>query len=338
MDPVISLDFAPAQVFDDVVASVYRYALGKGAIGAVQTAAADLLLGMPVVEAAIEHLLDYRLLRRENPPGGPLVPVDPEIAAASLVSPMEREIYQRREQISRIQARIDTLRRDYAQARPAAPKPAPVEHVVGSLEVAGYLKVAGDACEREVVALRSDRREAGQLEDFLRTCPDLTERGITVRVVCEHRSRADFTARMKIKNLMDGGAQIRTVSHVPRAAVVFDGSLAVLLGFADGNPTASGVRTAPVIQFLLDMFGHLWDAATPVQSFESGYAEVADDLQLAIVRLMAKGFTDEVLARKLGMSVRTCRRHIGAMMRDLDAASRFQAGVRAARRHLIDQP
>jgi DNA-binding CsgD family transcriptional regulator len=139
---------------------------------------------------------------------------------------------------------------------------------------------------------------------------------------------------MKIKNLIDQGVQVRTVSHVPRAAVVFDRSLAVLLGSAEGNPTASAVRHGHVVQFLLDMFGYLWDAATPVDSFESGYAEVADDLKLAIVKLMAKGFTDEVLARKLGMSVRTCRRHIGAMMRDLDAASRFQAGVRAASSYL----
>ena len=205
------------------------------------------------------------------------------------------------------------------------------------MEVAGYLKLAGDACEQEVVALRSSRQDAEELEDFLRICPSLVERGITVRVICEHRSRADFTARMKIKNLVDQGAQIRTVSHVPRAAIVVDRSLAVLLGLTDGDATASGVHNGHVVQFLLDMFGHLWDAATPVESFESGYAEVADDLQLAIVSLMAKGFTDEVLARKLGMSVRTCRRHIGVMMRDLGAASRFQAGVLAAGRHLLDR-
>jgi len=51
---------------------------------------------------------------------------------------------------------------------------------------------------------------------------------------------------------------------------------------------------------------------------------------------MARGFTDEVLARKLGMSLRTCRRHIAALMHDLDAVSRFQAGVRASRASLVD--
>jgi DNA-binding NarL/FixJ family response regulator len=51
---------------------------------------------------------------------------------------------------------------------------------------------------------------------------------------------------------------------------------------------------------------------------------------------MAQGFTDEAVARKLGMSVRTCRRHIAALMGSLDAVSRFQAGVRAANTTLIE--
>lgn len=195
--------------------------------------------------------------------------------------------------------------------------------------------MAGDACDVEVMALLSGRKDSEKLDDFLRVCPNLVARGITVRVICEHRSRADFTTRMKIKHLMDEGALVRTVSHVARAAVVFDLSSAVLLGIADGEATASRVRNGHVIQFLLDVFSHLWDAATPVESFESGYAEVADDLQLTIAGLMAKGFTDEVLARKLGMSVRTCRRHIAAMMHDLDAVSRFQAGARAASHSLL---
>jgi DNA-binding NarL/FixJ family response regulator len=335
MESVITLDFAATQVPEEVISSVYRYAVSHGTISAVPQVADDLVLGVGDVQAAVEHLLEYRLLRGATV-DGPLVPVDPEIAAAALVSPMESEIYERRERIARIQSRIDGLRQAYERACPPAHRSASVEHVTGSLEVAGFLKLAADECTREVMVLRSGRPDAAQLEEFLRVCQSLTQRGIAVRVICEHRSRADFTARMKIKNLMDEGAELRTVSHVPRAAVVFDQSVAVLLASADGQTAASRVRSGDVVQFLADMFSHLWDAATPVDSFESGYAEVADDLKLAIVSLMAKGYTDEVLARKLGMSVRTCRRHIAAMMRDLDAVSRFQAGVVASQR-LLDQ-
>ncbi|MFD0635261.1 hypothetical protein ACFQ9X_30700 [Catenulispora yoronensis] len=56
--------------------------------------------------------------------GGLLVAVDPEIAALLLVSPMEQEIYRRRELIAQIQERTEALRRDYARkARPAVEPP-----------------------------------------------------------------------------------------------------------------------------------------------------------------------------------------------------------------------
>jgi DNA-binding CsgD family transcriptional regulator len=324
-----------APVSEEHINSVYRYAARTGGIDSLDTVALDLGLDAGTVNEAVRHLVESHLLREEDG-GRLLVPVDPEVAAALLVSPMEREIYQRRELIAQIQKRIEVFRQDYASTGRPTSELSSVEHVAGSMEVRGYLKIASDACRDEMMVLRSGRPDDDEFDDFLRMCAHLLDRGVTVRIICQHRSRADLTTRMKIKSLADAGALVRTVSHIPRAAVVFDRSVAVLLGSAGGEATASRVRNDDVVQFLLDVFNHLWDAATPLASFESGYAEVADDLQQTIAGLMAKGFTDEVLARKLGMSVRTCRRHIAALMRDLDAVSRFQAGVQAARRSLVD--
>jgi len=202
--------------------------------------------------------------------------------------------------------------------------------------VRGYLKVTSDGCQREVMMLQAGKQDTEEFDDFLQVCLQLLDRGITVRIVCQHRSRADLTTRMKIKRVADAGAEVRTTSHIPRTAVIFDRSLAVLLGAGAGELTASRVGDGDLVQFLVDVFEHLWDGATSVDCHDAGYAEVADDLQHTIAGLMARGYTDEVLARKLGMSVRTCRRHIAGLMRDLDAVSRFQAGVRAGRRQLVD--
>lgn len=54
--------------------------------------------------------------------------------------------------------------------------------------------------------------------------------------------------------------------------------------------------------------------------------------RLEILRLLALGKTDAAIAAERGQSVRTVRRHIGEMMADLDAKSRFAAGVAAVRR------
>lgn len=327
----------PAAVFDDHLTGVYGYAARNGAIQSICTVATDLGLTMHEVNAAVDQLIELRLLRVDQDADGWLVPVDPEIAAALSICPMEREIYQRREMIAQIRGRIETFRRAYAHTgKRGASEPASVESLTGSMEVRGFLKIASDACRREILVLQAGREDTEDL-DFPQTSLALLERGVAVRIVCQHRSRADLSVRTKIKKLTDAGAVVRTVSHLPRGAVVFDRSLAVLCGPPDGaDTTAASVRNDEVVRFLLDMFDHLWDAGTPFDSVGSGYAEVVDDLQQTIARLMARGFTDEVVARKLGISVRTCRRHIAALLVNLDAVSRFQAGAQAARRCLVD--
>jgi DNA-binding NarL/FixJ family response regulator len=317
------------------LARVYRFAATHGPICAFSTVADDVGLDVDEVADAVEQLMSSRLLRADDGRGAVLVAVDPDIAAALHVSPIELEIAHRREQIAQIQDWRESFRGDYARGGHGPAAPGAVEQLAGGMEVRGSVKIAGDACVDEVLVLQSGKQDTEEFEDLLHVCGQLLARGVRVRIICQHRSRADLTTRMNIKTVSAAGAVVRTVSHLPRAAVVFDRSVAVLLGSTEGQPAASRVCNAEVVQFLLDVFNHLWDSATPVECFESGYAEVADDLRRTIASLMAKGFTDEVLARKLGMSVRTCRRHIAALMQDLGAVSRFQAGVEAGRRNLV---
>jgi DNA-binding CsgD family transcriptional regulator len=336
MSAVTMLHSVPPPVREEHLTSVYRYAVLRGGILDNHAVAAELGLAADVVVEAVSRLLTNRLLREDVGNRELLVAVDPEIAARLAVSPMEREIYQRRELIAEVQSQTELFREDYARGNAAAATPAPLAHVTGSQEVRGCLELAGDGCRDEVLVLQSGRQDTEDFDGLLRLCLHLLQRGITVRIVCQHRSRADLTTRMKLKRVIDAGAQVRTASHIPRAAVVFDRDLAVLIESGAGQGAASQLRDGAVVGFLLDLFEHLWNDATPVEGCDTGYAEVAGDLQQTIAAMMARGFTDEVLARKLGMSLRTCRRHIAALMHDLDAVSRFQAGVRASRASLVD--
>ncbi|MGI5530482.1 response regulator transcription factor [Streptomyces syringium] len=63
---------------------------------------------------------------------------------------------------------------------------------------------------------------------------------------------------------------------------------------------------------------------------------MAKELDHTIVRLLAAGLKDEAIARRLGMSLRTARRHIADIMETLGAESRFQAGMLAARAGMTD--
>lgn len=53
--------------------------------------------------------------------------------------------------------------------------------------------------------------------------------------------------------------------------------------------------------------------------------------ELALLRLMAAGFTDEIVAQKLGLTGRTLRRRLRSAMDKLGASSRLEAGFKLAR-------
>ena len=315
---------------DDREAEIYRYAARFGEITSPERAAADLGLSTSEVYAAVTRLVELHLLRTDGLTGRYL-PMDPEVAATLLISPIERAMYQRRELADRLRDRIDAI------TRPAVDVSEPVgaiDSLEGVAEIRGLFKLAAEVCRDEMVVLRPGYEDEELLDELLAPCYSVLERSVSVRVVCPHRSRAGFASRAKAKRLVADGAEIRTLSQVPQAAVVFDRSLAVMFSFdgPDGMPVARRVRDRNVVRFLLDMFGQLWDSATPFAAEDTGYAEAIDDLQQSVARLMAQGLTDEVVARRLGMSVRTCRRHIAALLQNLDAVSRFQAGVMAASR------
>jgi DNA-binding NarL/FixJ family response regulator len=56
-----------------------------------------------------------------------------------------------------------------------------------------------------------------------------------------------------------------------------------------------------------------------------------------VLQRLRAGHTDAAAARELEVSLRTYRRHVAEIMRELEASSRFQAGVRAVELGLLPQ-
>jgi DNA-binding NarL/FixJ family response regulator len=251
------------------------------------------------------------------------------VTGTELINPVEREIFARRDLIDRLRESIDVIAQQ--PAPPAEPAGA-IDWVSGAAEIRGLLKLAMDACRLGVLVLCSDAATETELIEFLDGYT-IARYDVEVRVLCPHRRRADFADRARTVRMIHRGAEVRTVSRLPQTTIIFDRALAVLLGTGEPElPTAQRVRDRTVAHCLAGLFDQLWDNGIPVTTEEPGYQPVVDEVQQAIARLMAQGFTDEVVARKLGMSVRTCRRHIAALLRNLNSVSRFQAGVHAAGR------
>lgn len=317
----------------DTLAAVYQYAALHGGVSpaAVDRTAAELRLPAGEVFAAVTRLVEMRMLRSDGEDGAVLTPVDARTAALSVLAPIERGILQQREHADRLRARIDAV------AGVCAPVPGPlgvIDRVEGEAEIRGLLRLAAAECRTDALVLRPGP-EAPEIGALFDGCCAGLDGGRTVRVLAPHRDRADFASRTRAVRLVEGGAELRTIRAVPQAAVVLDRSLAVVVepGAEGRPPTARPVSEPVMAGCLADMFELLWESASVFTPDETGYAgDIADDFQRSIAQLMSQGLTDEAVARRLGMSVRTCRRHIAALMRSLGSVSRFQAGVQLAHR------
>lgn len=328
---------APGRAVDTHAIDVYCYAARRGGIQSVVDVALDLGLDLAEVSYWIEQLVDMGLIVADSGAVGGYAPVDLDVAAALLTYPMEREIYQRRELIARVKGSFGALAQSSGYTAKARSEQPAVERIDGGEVLLGFLKESGEAFRSEILVLQPNMDDDDDFDRIIDCYQSPLGRGVKLRIVFPHRCRSNLRSRAAMKKLIEAGAEVRTVSRVPQTVVLFDHEFAVIAcGAPSDNCAVTRVRADDVVAFLTDHFHHFWDTASPVDAGEFGYAEAAESLHQDIAKLMAQGFTDEAVARKLGMSVRTCRRHIAALMGSLDAVSRFQAGVRAASTTLIE--
>lgn len=126
----------------------------------------------------------------------------------------------------------------------------------------------------------------------------------------------------------EAGTEIRTGSAPDQAMLAVDGVTALL---PSDSRTVAVISAPGVVRTLCGFADIAWSHAAAAPSTAPADDAVHRTLQQRIVALLADGAKDETIARALGMSVRTCRRHIADIMQRLDAVSRFQAGANAVR-------
>jgi DNA-binding CsgD family transcriptional regulator len=132
------------------------------------------------------------------------------------------------------------------------------------------------------------------------------------------------------------GGEIRTVATLPLRMIIIDRESAIVP--LDSDNTSQGallLNGNGTLTALCALFENIWESATPF-----GSVQVQDERGLTAqeseaLRLLGQGLTDEAIAKRLGVSPRTARRIAADLMESLDARSRFQAGVLAAKRGWI---
>ncbi|WP_406076398.1 LuxR C-terminal-related transcriptional regulator [Streptomyces virginiae] len=221
----------------------------------------------------------------------------------------------------------------YLQARQHAFPQGAIDHLPDKFAVRTLLTDVIDSCRSEVlVSKHGGSFPVAALREALPRDLALLSRGIRMRSLYQHATRFDQPTRTHAEHLVAAGAQIRTLPEVLPQMIIVDRALALLPARSGG---ALIIREPDLLAYLLDVFERDWAQATPYATGPQAAHGVSQTMKQTILVMLAKGLKDDTIARRLGISLRTCRRHVSELLETLGAHSRFEAGVIAERQGLL---
>ncbi|MFI1160759.1 LuxR C-terminal-related transcriptional regulator [Streptomyces sioyaensis] len=321
----------------DTLHRMYKYALAHGAGSGVALTELSAALVLPPSETkvAADQLVAMGLLRRQ--PGNCLVAVSPAEAAEVALSPLERDVRLQRLQIEEARKQLLSFVAEFESYLTSVDKPQSQFQVLEQLtDVRAVIADLTHHCREEILTAQpGGRRDEGVLEEAMPRDEDALKRGVRMQILYQHTARFSRGTTVYVDRVTQLGAHVRTLDDHFSRMLIFDRK-AALIAVPGKAHAAALIREPHMVAFVTESYERLWLAAETFVGSTDTRVVIADDLRQSIVRLLTEGMTDASIANRLGMSVRTCRRHVAEIMAELGAQSRFQAGYMLAARAAVN--
>lgn len=290
------------------------------------------------ISRALGNLERLSLVRPSPKHPGAHRSVSPEVGLAALLDKHEADLVKRYREVDETRRAINSLAADCAQWRAAQSKGETeiIDVVDDGLD---QLESLAASAEVEILSFRPGPVSPGAMEicravDIDRIKPDVKRRALYLDSVSNSADASGYA-----RQLVANGADVRVTPVLPSFMVVFDARIAVLPVNVTEPRRMMVIRSEGVLSVLLDHFERVWSGALPFdgceQQVEATPASELSATELAVLKMLACGFTDEAVARRLDVSLRTVRRMMSRLMKTLGTRSRFETGVRAAERGWI---
>ncbi|MFI1104623.1 helix-turn-helix transcriptional regulator [Streptomyces melanogenes] len=155
-------------------------------------------------------------------------------------------------------------------------------------------------------------------------------RGLAMRTIVHADALDCRQVNRFTSELTEQGAQVRGTTGPLERMVIFDRRTALVATDPDGITRGALIVHQPgLLAHLLSLFEHRWSQGCTVPD------ELPTTAERHVLQVMARVDKDETGARELGMSLRTYRSHVAALLRRLDAPNRFQAALAARDRRWL---
>lgn len=345
-------DFGPAlraqavgQMRDQL--AVYERTLVHGEVTVLQVAA-DLGLPAARVARAMTDLTSLRLVTYRGADNR-YQAVGPDAAPAELIALLKDAVDGTSRELAGMQQQLKSFIGIFSGTGRNRPRCTTVRPPQTELRLADAVRT----CTSEILAMEPADCRVGDISRtlWLAQVPP----GVPIRVLIPGTVRTHPAGWGALREAISRGARIRTYDGVSEYMVIVGDVAFIPDRTEEGRSQVTAVHEPAVISLLRRIHEYAWQAGTdfaPDGRTDAAIVDQAgigadvdpdgcperdtlDEVKGTILGLLASGLKDDVVARRVGMSSRTFRRHMSRLMSQLDAQSRFQAGVAAARAGLV---
>jgi DNA-binding CsgD family transcriptional regulator len=279
-------------------------------------------------------LIDLGLLHPDPDNLDQLLPTPPSLALHAVLRDIEAEIHTRRSREVRV---AEVLERFTAPGTPDIGGSAPgVVVLEGFPRINTAIDRANNDCRTEARCIQPGPRREGELRDALMRGQLLSERGAHTRTLYQSASLHSPGLRNYLQQMGDS-IEIRSLDDIPERMIIFDRTVAFIPGSPD-RTIALELRQPALVEYFVTVFDRFWRLGRPLKEPAPPIpATGISERQHAVARLLGEGHGDEAVARRLGISVRTCRKHVAHLSEVLGSTNRVQLGVRIAQSGMLDR-
>ncbi|WP_405676368.1 LuxR C-terminal-related transcriptional regulator [Streptomyces sp. NBC_01511] len=278
-------------------------------------------------------LVDMALLYPDPLDDTWMCPVLPSAALAHLLQPITREIHER---IQLTASLVDSLAP--LSAVVAEDPSLSITMLDGPTLIDTKVGEAARTATQEILTVQPGfSRERKLMIAGLSRSLAAIERGARLRHLYQHPARYSPHIKEYLEQVPADRLEVRTIEQTVERLIIVDRAVAFIPASADRH-TALEIRHPALITYLVQVYEVLWAQATPMTERPATTSPDAPvtSVQRAIARLLAEGTSDEMVARRMGISVRTCRSHIAKLMQALGASSRTHLGTLLVQSGLAD--
>ncbi|MCB5910436.1 helix-turn-helix domain-containing protein [Streptomyces pinistramenti] len=178
-----------------------------------------------------------------------------------------------------------------------------------------------------------------QLEESLGRTRGVLERGVKMRTLYQWSAQFSPTTTEYVSYLIGLGAEVRATHDSFMRLLVFDRKVA-LMSLKEAPHGALVVHEPDIVGFAVEAYERAWTASRPFPTHyvKDSVLATSDDIKLSIMRLLTEGHEVTAIGKRLGISQRTCQRHISEIMQRLGARNRLHAGYLISQKGLLDAP